>query len=344
MRTAIVTGATGFIGSALTKELSYSGVQVYAVDLNQEKLSVLSQLPGVTIVCAGIGDPKMDTSKLPIGADVMYHCAFVGGFGSEALRDYDLQLRNAKLACDATALALRLSVHKFVLASTVNTVELRSFIGNENFIPRNTCIYSTGKLAAELIGKTLARSGGMAFCTALVAMPYGEGNGARTLPNIVMEQLMTGVRPKLIKGENLYDLVCIDDVAGALCAIGEKGATFRDYYVGHRKLGTFKSWISRMRDVLAPGAELGFGEYPDAPALDYGKIDLELLYRDTGFVCDTDFEMSIRATAEWLLSQKQEHGTVKFSGGGVTNSFDSVPYRCVLPPRSTSVLEWRCAA
>ena len=254
----------------------------------------------------------MNTNKLLIGADVMYHCAFVGGFGSEALRNYDLQLRNTMLACDATALALRLKVCKFVLASTVNTVELRSFIGKENFIPRNTCIYSTGKL----IGKTLARSGGMAFCTAQVAMPYGEGNGAKTLPNIVMEQLMTGVRPKLIEGENLYDLVYIADVAGALCAIGEKGQTFRDYYVGHRKLDTFRNWISRMRDVLAPGAELGFGEYPDAPALDYSKIDLDSLYRDTGFSCDSDFEDSIRSTAEWLISQQQGHETVKFAGGG----------------------------
>ena len=316
MKTAIVTGATGFIGSALTKELSRAGAQVYAIDLNQEKLNELSQLPGVTVVCAGIGDPNMNTNKLLIGADVMYHCAFVGGFGSEALRNYDLQLRNTMLACDATALALRLKVCKFVLASTVNTVELRSFIGNENFIPRNTCIYSTGKLAAELIGKTLARSGGMAFCTAQVAMPYGEGNGAKTLPNIVMEQLMTGVRPKLIEGENLYDLVYIADVAGALCAIGEKGQTFRDYYVGHRKLDTFRNWISRMRDVLAPGAELGFGEYPDAPALDYSKIDLDSLYRDTGFSCDSDFEDSIRSTAEWLISQQQGHETVKFAGGG----------------------------
>lgn len=316
MRTAIVTGATGFIGSALTKKLSRDGVQVYAIDLNQEKLNELSQLPGVTVVCARIGDPNMDTSKLPIGADVMHHCAFAGGFGGEALRNYDLQLRNTMLACDATALALRLEVCKFVLASTVNTVELRSFIGNENFIPRNTCIYSTGKLAAELIGKTLARSGGMAFCTALVAMPFGEGNGARTLPNIVMEQLMTGVRPKLIEGENLYDLVYIADVAGALSAIGEKGKTFRDYYVGHRKLDTFRNWISRMRDVLAPEAELGFGEYPDAPALDYSKIDLDSLYHDTGFVCDSDFEDSIRSTAEWLISQQRGHEAVKFAGGG----------------------------
>lgn len=301
MKTAIVTGATGFIGSALTKELSGAGVRVYAIDMNAEKLAAISELPGVETICARIGSDEETLDAIPKGADVFYHCAFAGGFGGEALRNFDLQLKNAIMAGEAVKLALKLNTKKFVLTSTVNTVELRSFIGNEDFKPRYTCIYSAGKLAAELIGKTLAYNGGMEFCTALVAMPYGEGNGARTLPNIVMEQLMSGIKPRLIEGENLYDLVYIDDVAGALRAIGEKGHNFRDYYVGHRKLDTFRGWITRIRDVLAPGAELGFGEYPDAPALDYGKIDLEALYRDTGFECREAFEESIKSTAIWLL-------------------------------------------
>ena len=306
MKTAIVTGATGFIGMALTKELSRAGVQVYAIDMNDEKLAGISELPGVKTICARIGGDEATLDVLPEGADVFYHCAFAGGFGGEALRNYDLQLKNAALAGEAVELALRLEVKKFVFASTVNTVELRSFIGNEDFQPRYTCVYSAGKLAAELIGKTLAYNGGMEYCTALVAMPYGEGNGARTLPNIVIEQLMDGVKPKLIEGGNLYDLVYIDDVASALRAIGEKGHNFRDYYVGHRRLDTFRDWILRIRDVLAPEVELGFGEYPDAPALDYGKIDLNALYCDTGFECRTDFKESIKKTARWLNENKRD--------------------------------------
>ncbi len=313
MKTAIVTGATGFIGMALTRELSRAGVRVYAIDINAEKLGVFSELPGVEAICARIGDDGASYEQIPNDSDVFYHCAFAGGFGGEALKNYDLQLKNATLAGDAAELALKLGARKFVFASTVNTVELRSFIGNEDFKPRYTCIYSAGKLAAELICKTLAYNGGMEFCTALVAMPYGEGNGARTLPNIVMEQLMTGVKPRLIEGGNLYDLVYIDDVAGALRAIGEKGHNFRDYYVGHRRLETFRVWMTRIRDALAPGAELGFGEYPDAPALDYGRIDLDALYRDTGFECRADFEESIKKTAQWLMEPEKAENT---NGGG----------------------------
>ncbi len=311
MKTAIVTGATGFVGARLTRLLSENGVRVQAVGRNEKKLAALSKLEGVTTVAADFAEYAQLHEKLAAETDVFYHCAFAGGFGSESLRDYAEQLENAKRACDAVACAIRMKAKKFVLASTVNTVEIRSFVGNEGFAPRYTCVYSTGKLAAELIGKTLAHNGGLAYCTALIAMPYGEGNRARTLPNIVMEQLMAGKRPKLIEGNNLYDLIYIDDVARGLQAIGEQGKDFRDYYVGHRNLDTFRSWVTRIRDVLSPETELGFGEYPDAPALDYGLVDLDALYRDTGFECKADIEESIRMTAKWLANMEENP-----SGGG----------------------------
>ena len=305
MKTAVITGATGFIGKALTRLLSASGVQVQAVGRDEKKLAALSALEGVTAIAADFAEYPRLYEKLAAEPDVFYHCAFAGGFGSEALRDYGAQIDNAKYACDAVSSAIRLEAKKFVLASTVNTVEIRSFVGNESFVPRYTCVYSTGKLAAELIGKTLAHNSGLDYCTALIAMPYGEGNRARTLPNIVMEQLMAGQRPRLIEGNNLYDLIYIDDVARGLQAIGERGRDFRDYYVGHRKLDTFKNWMMCIRDVLSPETELGFGEYPDAPALDYGLVDLDALYRDTGFECKADIEESIRMTAKWLANMEE---------------------------------------
>lgn len=229
-----------------------------------------------------------------------YHCAFAGGFDSNALKNYDLQLLNTKYACDAVKYAIELGVRKFVCVSTINTVEIRSFIEDEKFFPRYTCIYGALKLAAELIGKTLAKNNNMEFCTALVAMPYGENNKANNLPNIIIKQLLNGVRPKLIEGNNLYDLVYIDDIVAGLQAIGEAGVDFRNYYVGHRRLDSFRNIISKIRDTIASDIELGFGEYPDAPSVDYSLIDLEALYRDTGFECKADFKESIKKTAEWI--------------------------------------------
>ncbi|HEX3018068.1 MAG TPA: NAD(P)-dependent oxidoreductase [Caproicibacter sp.] len=305
MNTAVVTGATGFIGMALVRELTHNGTKVYAIGHNLEKLKRLSFISGnITTILADLSEDL--TLDIPSDIDVFYHCAFEGGFSGEALKDYSLQLKNAKIACNAVMCAVQRNARKFVFTSTVNIVELQGFFGNPNFHPRYTCIYSAGKQAAEQIGKTLAWNYHMPFCTALIAMPYGEGNHARTLPNVVIQQLTSGVRPKLIEGNNLYDLIYISDVAAGLSAIGQRGLNFKDYYLGHRKLKTFRDWMTGIRDILSPEAEMGFGEYPDAPAIDYDLIDLDAMYRNTGFECKVDFRESILKTARWLKENEDE--------------------------------------
>lgn len=301
MKTAVVTGATGFIGEALTKELLKRNIKVYAVGQKKEKLEQLCKI-GANSVDMNLTNHRLENSIIePI--DVVYHCAFIGGFNGKALRDYELQLKNANLTCSVVESALKIHAKRFVYASTVNVIEAEELLVNQNFRPRYTCVYSAGKIAAEMIGKTLAWNNNMEFISALIAMPFGENNFSETLPNIIIKQLIQKVPPKLIPGENLYDLIYIDDVVNALCAIGERGGDFKQYYVGHRELYTFRTLIEKMRDILSPETDLHFGAYPDPPALDYSKLDLDALYRDTGYEATYDFEKAIKRTAQWIYEQ-----------------------------------------
>ena len=306
MKTAVVTGATGFIGGAVTKLLLEKKIKVYAVGRNPEKLQTLAKA-GAIPVSLEFNEYLSMSDCIQETVDIVYHCAYAGGFDGQALRQYDLQLDNARHACDTVSSALKMGTKKFVYVSTVNVVEVADLIDSYECKPRYTCIYSAGKLVAELIGKTLSYNGNMEYITALVAMPYGEGNSANTLPNIIMKQLMDGVSPKLIEGNNGYGLVYIDDVAKAMYSIGEKGENFKRYYVGHRKLSIFKELMCGIRDVISPDTELQFGAYPDAPALNYDEIDLDALYHDTGFECKANFEESILKTAQWLKKQENNY-------------------------------------
>lgn len=305
MKTAVVTGATGFIGGALTRLLLQEGVHVYAVGRNHAKMNELCKLGNITPVFADFSkyvELKQQIQEEKI--DVFFHCAFSGGFGGDALKDYALQLKNTEYTCDAVKSAIDLGAKRFVFASTVNVIEVRSMLERADVVPRYTCIYSAAKLAAEQIGKTLAGHNGMGFCTALIAMPYGEGNIAPTLPNIVMKQLAQGIAPKLIEGNHLYDLIYIEDVARGLYAIGRRGERFKSYYLGHRRLKTFRALITEVGEAISPETTLKFGEYPDAPAMDYSLVDLDALYRDTGFECRADLRESTLKTVEWLRTQE----------------------------------------
>ncbi len=299
MKTAIVTGAGGFIGGAVTKLLLEKGVLVWGVDISKAALSKHDH-PSFTPIVADFTRYNELPSLLPKNADVFYHFAWNGVYG-EAFRDYALQLSNAKYACDALMAAVRTGCRKFVFAGTMNEYEMDEYIRSDYFEPRYTYIYSAVKQVSEAICKTLAHNHSIVFNTGRIAMAYGENNRSKMVTNVVMKNLISGTPCKLVEGTNLYDMIYIDDIAEAFYAIGERGVDMKSYYVGHRQIRTFREIIEDIAEILNPGCPLLFGEYPDVPSgVRYENIDLDALYRDTGFECTADFRESILKTAAWV--------------------------------------------
>ena len=300
MKKVIVTGANGFLGGALTKKLLLQGVKVIGIGTDKKQLETYCQLGDFVPVVATFPEYiNLHEIIKDNDIDVFYHFAWAGGF-TTAIKDYKLQLSNAGYAGDALIAAYNIGARKFVYANTYNQFEIANFLNAETFEPRYTCIYSSGKTAASLICRTLAYNLGIEYSGALIPMPYGENNYSKQLVNVVLSNLNNGISPKLIDGFNLYDLVYIDDIANAFVLIGESGFHMKEYYVGHRKLLSFREWMMKIRDYVAPEVELKFGEYKDNQQIDYSKVDLDLLYKDTGFECQADFEETIIRTAQWV--------------------------------------------
>lgn len=316
MKTAIVTGAGGFIGGAMTTFLLDKGVKVYGVDISENALARHARRENFIPVIAEFADYPMLHEKICDEVDVFYHFAWHGVFG-EAFKDYHLQLANAAYAGDAINEAIKICCEKFVLAGTMNEYEMDNYIKADYIEPRYTYIYSATKQMAEAVCKTLAYNRGIEFNCGRIAMAYGENNYSMMVPNVVMKNLLTNTPSKLVEGTNLYDMIYIDDIVRAFYAIGEKGVNMKSYYVGHRKVGTFRELMEKIGAILNPKCPLLFGEYPDAlSGVDYANIDLGALYRDTGFECQADFERAILKTATWLQSQMSGNGK-KSHGGGV---------------------------
>ena len=299
MKKVAITGCTGFFGGTLTRTLINNGIVVYGIDINPEKMNQFACDKFIPIV-AGFEDyDKLPEMIQNTDIDVFYHFAWAGGF-TTAICDYKLQMTNAGYSGDAIVAAHRIGAKKFVYANTYNQYEIINFLESETFEPRYTCIYSTGKTAASLICRTLAYNLGLEYCAGLIPMPYGENNYSRQLVNVVIHCLNNGESPKLVEGNNLYDLVYVQDIIDALIAIGEKGIDKKEYYVGHRELKTFKEWIIEIRDIIAPDVELKFGEYKDNQQIDYSKVDLDALYQDTGWECHYELKYKINDTAKWI--------------------------------------------
>lgn len=301
MKHVVITGAGGFIGGALTRYLLEQGVIVYGVDIARENMQRWECYENFHPIVASFKEYMSLHEKITDDAiDVFYHFAWQGVFG-KAFQDYSLQLDNAKYAGVALEEAVKIGARKFVFAGTMNEYEMDSYIGADYFEPRYTYIYSATKQVSEAICKTLAFNLGIEFCCGRIAMAYGEGNKSMMLPNVVMKNLLNNSPCQLIEGNNLYDMIYIDDIVRAFVHIGERGKHMKSYYIGHRDIGTFRQLVEKIANIINPSCPLLFGAYPDVPSgVDYAKIDLNALFEDTGFECQANFEDSILKTARWL--------------------------------------------
>lgn len=307
MKKVVVTGATGFIGSHLCEMLLKSNISVIGVDVSLDRLNRFEEYTNFRPVVAdfslydNLADLIDDDS-----IDVFYHFAW-NGVNTTAFRDGVLQLENSIYAIKALDDAIKLNCRKFVFAGTYNEYETVTISGVDHYPARYTNLYGASKLAADIMLRAKADLEGIGYCSGLIPMVYGEGLSAPNLVNVVLSNFITGEPSKLVEGNNLYDLIYVDDVARAFIAIGEKGIHMTRYYVGHRTINTFKENITRMRDVLSPNSELLFGEYHETQMLDYSLIDTEKLYMDTGFECVANFKSTMQSTYDWLKSTKRSY-------------------------------------
>lgn len=300
MKKAVVTGATGFIGSVLVKKLLKENVIVYGVGRDEKKLESLFDKNFIPIT--GDFDKFNDLhSLINDDIDVFFHLAWNGGF-TTAFKNYELQLYNAKIACDAMTSAISMGVKKFIYGGTINEIEVKQYLNDPNYRPRFTCIHSAAKVAADMICHTLAVDNGIDYCSCIIPMPFGIGNNSPQVLNVLMKNCALGKPTKLIKGDNMYDVVHVEDIADAIHIIGEKGVNGKSYYIGHRVLNSFKSIMQYIKDCINPEAELLFGEYPEALNIDYSLIDINAVYNDTGYITPDLSKEKIIETSKWLVN------------------------------------------
>ncbi len=293
MRKAIVTGASGFIGGALTERLLADGWTVYAV---VRDANTLTELDGDLrpIVC---DFARYDHLAELIGNDVDWflHFAWTGVSG-ELGRSVKAQTENVMAAAEAIEQARRLHTKKFLFAGS--SYQYRMEPAGDAYLPKN--LYGAAKAGAERLLWASALADGMAFNTVLFTNVFGVGDRSERSTNAILKKLLAGEPLRLISGEHLHDWTYIDDAVGGVMAVLEKGEPGREYYIGSRSPVPFRDIVTHVRDVISPGAELCFGAYEDDAYIDYSKLDLDALYRDTGYECTADFDESIRRTAAWL--------------------------------------------
>ena len=302
MENVIVTGANGFIGKTLVNALLEKGYHVVALDIRFD--DVLEDDERVT--CVSVMNKEVATLADEIPHQeyrCFFHLAWAGTSGP-ARADYAVQLNNVKLACDYIKLCGEIECKRVVYASSINEMETYEYLQSDDIEPAGGYIYGTGKLAAHLMGETVAKINGIEFIPVIITNIYGVGEKSARMIYTSINKLVHKEHCSFTAGYQTYDFIYITDAINSIIAVAEKGKAFNRYYIGSGEPKPLREFLLEMRDIVDPEAELGLGDIPfKGVDISYDQFDLKKVELDTGYRNEVPFAEGIRMTAEYVRGE-----------------------------------------
>lgn len=300
MKRAIITGATGAIGTALVDELVSVGVELLVLTRKDSiRNQNIKNHPLVTVMYCSLeelAEIKNNTGK---AYDVFYHLAWAGTTGS-GRNDMYLQNQNVKYALDAVGAAHRFGCHTFIGAGSQAEYGRSDSPLKANTPTSPEMGYGYAKLCAGQMTREYAHQLGMRHVWMRVLSVYGPNDNVNSMVMSTFRKLKAGIVPELTKGEQMWDYLYSRDAARAFRLIAEVGDDGKVYVLGSGTARPLAEYIKEMRDIIAPNQEIALGAIPYGERqVMYLCADIEDLKKDTGFEPVYSFEKGIREMIEW---------------------------------------------
>nr|MCR5289412.1 NAD(P)-dependent oxidoreductase [Treponema sp.] len=288
MKSLIITGATGMIGSAIIEQALKKDYQVTA--LVRRSSTRVSNLPSdnhLSIVECNIDEYA--TFAQPLQADVFIHLAWNKTFGNSR-DDVAIQLKNIEYTLDAVRLAARCGCKVFIGAGSqaeygVQRVDLTPDLPVQPESGYGIAKYTAGKMSAMLCKQLGIRCNWIRILSV-----YGKKDAAHTLISYAIDSLKQGISPEFSKCEQDWDYLYCDDAARAFIAVAEKGVDGKFYPLGSGKGRRLRAYLEDIQAVINPDVPLQFGVKPYYPHQPMHLVaDIFELTTDTGWKPEISF-------------------------------------------------------
>lgn len=307
MKRVIITGATGVVGMAIVRKCIEKGIEeVLLVNPDSPRLARIPDDPLVHVIKCGLEEFAGATAdSLGVESpDAFIHLSWGGTFG-DSRNDKALQEKNAEYALDAVRLAHRLGCSAFVGAgSQAEYGRVEGVLKPDTPCnPENE--YGRAKLKASLETRQLCHDLGIRHVWPRILSIYGPYDGEKTMVMSLITQLLSGHKPGLTPGHQMWDYLYADDAGEAMLALAERGKDGGIYPIGSGVARPLREYIETIRDLIDPSLPLGFGEVPysDKQVM-HLCADISKLREDTGFSPKVDFAEGARRTIDWIKHQK----------------------------------------
>ena len=315
MNQAIVTGATGFIGSVVVSLLIKNDIKVLA--LGRKNLNELSPykrklLEGATYFQIDMSDINLLPEKISaIGLEITDSCVFYniawGGQGKLSDLNIEAQLKNVSWSVSAMTAAKELKCDRFVHIGTMEEAFTSKYINLDYHINNEYnrhVVYSVAKIISKNYLKLISKNLNIDLLFATNSHVMGPGDDKDSFLQMTLQKLIDGDELLFSEGNQIFDCISVDDLAQAYFKIGKKGLPGTDYWVGSGKPRKLKEYVKIMYDLYPSGKELQFGKFSyNDISLNYEDFSIKSLTDDTGFIPTKSYEQTVKELYNWLLKE-----------------------------------------
>ncbi len=308
----LVTGASGFIGTALCRRLIASGVEVHAVSRNPSagadalngrisiagEISRDAQASKIQWWNADLADLEAARSLIrAIRPDATFHLASLAT-GSRTLEMVlPIFQNNFMTAFNLLISTAENSAGRIVLAGSFEEPD------EADSVPCSP--YAAAKWSASGYARMFHALYQVPIVIAKIFMVYGPGQWDHTklIPYVIMS-LLRGEAPKLSSGVRLVDWIYVDDVVAGLMGCAQTpGIDGRTVDLGSGVMHSIREIAEQLCDLVPCRIDPLFGAVPDRPLERSKKADTAGSYELIGWQPSTSIGAGLTRTIEWYKKE-----------------------------------------
>jgi len=307
MKTAIVTGGAGFIGSHLVDALVERKFKVVVVDdLSTGFRTNIN--PKATFKKLDIRGPAAAALIKKLKPAVVFHLAAQASIPvsvKEPVMDAETNVMATLRLLEVSAQA---KVKRFIFASTGGALSSEQTVlpTDEKHAAAPQSPYAIAKVASEYFGAFYRAARGLPFTSFRFANVYGprqNPHGEAGVVAIFCKRMLADETLKINgTGKQTRDYIFVGDVVAALMAGLDKPDAFGPYHVGTG----IETSVNRIFALLSKFS--AYGKKPLKGQADIGAplrsaLDASKLRRDMGWRPKMAFEQGLKITLDWFRTQ-----------------------------------------
>jgi len=295
-RRALVTGAAGFIGSALSERLMAAGTEVHGV----------SRVPRPTVDGLRWWTADLSTDGAALGImrevrpDVVFHLASHVS-GDRGLGAVITTMRdNLVTSVNLLMAAAESGGPRMILAGSMEEPDRDD--------PTPSSPYAAAKTATSAYARLFDQLYGLPVVNLRVFMVYGPGqrDGTKLVPYVI-SSLLRGEGPKLSSGRREVDWIYVDDVVAAFVAAAEaEKAPGNTLDIGSGELVSIRSLVEQIVPFVGGDARPVFGARPDRPGERPRLADVAPSRETIGWEPSTPLDVGLARTVEWFRTRGRD--------------------------------------